>query len=328
MTVINFVLGLLFTILKIIGIILLLVLALLLLITGTVLFIPLKYKACGEFDTDASYLKGKAGISWLFHALSVRMSFDDGKLNYYVRVFGIKIVNSEKLNDKAVKSKQQKANENKTPGGMEKAELLIQEKNISQIEKTGQESDTSKTTDAGHEAEAPEERTVLEDDFKADGVKNRRFSKIIVFKDKIFEKISNIKFKIVKICDRIEHVNGVKESYVGFLTTEKSVTAIREIKQCLFKLLCHIKPTRLKLSVSFGLPDPAATGQVYGIMSILLIAYADSIKPEPQFNDVDKAFAKGNFKLKGRIRLIIILIYAVKIYMNKRLREFIAFVKG
>ena len=53
-----------FTILKVIGIILLVVLALILTALLCVLFVPVKYRAVGSFDnTD---IRAKAHVSWLF----------------------------------------------------------------------------------------------------------------------------------------------------------------------------------------------------------------------------------------------------------------------
>ena len=62
-----------FTILKVIGIILLVVLALILTALFCVLFVPVKYRAVGSFDnTD---IRTKAHVSWLFHLFALHIEY-------------------------------------------------------------------------------------------------------------------------------------------------------------------------------------------------------------------------------------------------------------
>lgn len=62
-----------FTILKVIGIILLVVLALILTALLCVLFVPVKYRAVGSFDnTD---IRAKAHASWLFHLFALHIEY-------------------------------------------------------------------------------------------------------------------------------------------------------------------------------------------------------------------------------------------------------------
>ena len=62
-----------FTILKVIGIILLVVLALILTALLCVLFVPVKYRAVGSFDnTD---IRAKAHVSWLFYLFALHIEY-------------------------------------------------------------------------------------------------------------------------------------------------------------------------------------------------------------------------------------------------------------
>ena len=71
-------------ILKIIGIILLVLAGLLLLATGTVLFVPLRYRAEGEVYGN---LKAKGRVTWLFHLISVTASYEE-ELKISVKICG------------------------------------------------------------------------------------------------------------------------------------------------------------------------------------------------------------------------------------------------
>ena len=76
-----------FTILKIIGIILLVVLALILTALFCVLFVPVKYRAVGSFDnTD---IRAKAHVSWLFHLFALHIEYAD-ETDGYIRLAFVK----------------------------------------------------------------------------------------------------------------------------------------------------------------------------------------------------------------------------------------------
>lgn len=72
-----------FTILKVLGIILLVVLALILTALLCVLFVPVKYRAVGSFDnTD---IRAKAHASWLFHLFALHIEYaqeSDGYIRF------------------------------------------------------------------------------------------------------------------------------------------------------------------------------------------------------------------------------------------------------
>ena len=76
-----------FTILKVIGIILLVVLALILTALLCVLFVPVKYRAVGSFDnTD---IRAKAHASWLFHLFALHIEYAD-ETDGYIRLVFVK----------------------------------------------------------------------------------------------------------------------------------------------------------------------------------------------------------------------------------------------
>lgn len=76
-----------FTILKVIGIILLVVLALILTALLCVLFVPVKYRAVGSFDnTD---IRANAHMSWLFHLFALHIEYAD-ETDGYIRLAFVK----------------------------------------------------------------------------------------------------------------------------------------------------------------------------------------------------------------------------------------------
>lgn len=87
-------LGVLLTILKIIGLILLALLCLVLLLILIVLFVPIKYKAVGEYkDKKPDIL---LNVSYLLHIVSVSFTFKDKKPEFYIKIFGIRLKKKNK----------------------------------------------------------------------------------------------------------------------------------------------------------------------------------------------------------------------------------------
>lgn len=102
-----------FTILAIIGKILLTILKILLfllllvlLVTGLVLFVPVRYDFSGSYHGDDIRTDGEA--SWLIHFISLRFWYRDGKTPYILRIAGIKILPG-KIKEKQERKGKQKA---------------------------------------------------------------------------------------------------------------------------------------------------------------------------------------------------------------------------
>ena len=80
--------GVLLTILKITGIVLLSIIAFLLLILIIFLFVPVRYKAKGSFKDKIP--QAKFSISYLLYILYIVFRYDQG-FSYSIRIFGIKL---------------------------------------------------------------------------------------------------------------------------------------------------------------------------------------------------------------------------------------------
>lgn len=100
-----------FTILAIIGKILLTILKILLfllllvlLVTGLVLFVPVRYDFSGSYHGDDIRAEGE--VSWLIHFISLRFLYRDGKTPYILRIAGIKILPGKNKEKQERKGKQ------------------------------------------------------------------------------------------------------------------------------------------------------------------------------------------------------------------------------
>ena len=110
-----------FTILKVIGIILLVVLALILTALLCVLFVPVKYRAVGSFDnTD---IRAKAHVSWLLHLFALHIEYAQ-ETDGYIRLAFVKkklfdnyeAFNDDVMDDAAKTETEDKVSENTGDG--------------------------------------------------------------------------------------------------------------------------------------------------------------------------------------------------------------------
>ena len=87
--IIGVLLGILTTVLKVIGITLLCILGVILLLLLLLLFVPVRYKADGIYNEDEK--DAKAIIHWFFHIIHGSAVYKDKKVNIKVRLFGIPV---------------------------------------------------------------------------------------------------------------------------------------------------------------------------------------------------------------------------------------------
>ena len=326
MEVITAILSVLLAILKIIGIIILAVLGLLLLLVCVILFLPVRYKASGSVGMEKQTVR--ANISWLLHLMSIRVFFEDGKTKYYARICGLKLINSEKPK-KTRRFRKKNKKDNRTAPEEEiiqsnYGDTAVPESNKQDNEESEANHYCANDIEENHndandiEGNHNDVNDTEKEDKNASHKKKRTFS----------EKIANIKCQILQICDNIKNINETKNAFIDFLSTEESKKCISELKCRLLKILLHILPTRFRGNIRFGFTDPETTGKTYGFICIFLAKYGNTLSITPQFNDVEKTFVEGDFKFKGRIRSFVLIVQAIKIYKNKRLKEFLTFAKG
>ena len=83
-----------FTILKILGIIIAIILGLLLLIILSVLFVPLRYKVKAK---KYEKITGIIRLHWLLHIVSAYIDYTNAELSYKIKICGFTIINSLKV---------------------------------------------------------------------------------------------------------------------------------------------------------------------------------------------------------------------------------------
>lgn len=95
-------------VLKIIGIILAVVLGLLVVVSGIVFFVPLRYHIYARATGDVDSIQVTGKFSWLFHIFSGRFIFKDRKMQGHVQILWKKRKGKKKIKTKKIEKKQSK----------------------------------------------------------------------------------------------------------------------------------------------------------------------------------------------------------------------------
>ena len=300
-----------FTILKVIGIILLILLGLALLVILSVLFVPLRYSGSGSFDNADVHADIRA--SWFLHLFVFKLRYDEKVTGYY-RIAFIKRElfeedadtesDEEILPDSsqpagqvlytadAVESKQNEKNYDSTSA-------RIDEKNVSGEESISQEND-------GEEI-AGKNEIDKENSDTDNAQKKEKYKKSGNSKKKHGDSIIN-------------KLTGAIKKFQKLYSDSRNKAAIGHLKDELFLILKRICPKKLALTATFSTGEPDTTGILLGVIAMFPIGYTNRWQITPDFES-DNAFAKGNFKIKGRIFTISIIAALLRILFDKNCRR-------
>ena len=297
-----------FTILKVIGIILLVVLALILSALLCVLFVPVKYRAVGSFDnTD---IRAKAHVSWLLHLFALHIEYAD-ETDGYIRLVFVKkklFDNYEALDDGDMddaaktetedKASENTADESKIPAD-ESAHVADEQ---TENESTAQTHNEQKTVNDENQHIKQQTKLTHQKTYKKRNKKPPKKSHKKQFKDKS-EKIKNCIYKL-------------KREY----SDERNKAAFLHLKKELFIILKRICPRRLKLTMVYSTGSPDTTGISLGILACFPVGYTNRWRITPDFES-EKPYAKGGFDIKGHVIVISILAATLRILFDKNCRR-------
>ena len=317
------------TVLKIIGIVLLWILAIVLFLILLVLFVPLRYKADVKvpeteldkgFDAEKIYLK--AGFSWLLHLISGGIEFPENK-QFTVKILGIKVF-PRKNKDKPKKDKHEDKID-KQEDKNEKQEDKIDKKDDENIDNStdkDNETETDKNSDSitSDSSESLYEENSANCADNSDNEPERR-ALIEIITD-FFEKIGNIlktpqtvlqkiQYTISRVCDKIGMIKTTLENDIF-------KRAFSLVKRKFIRILKMILPDKIRAEILFGTGDPADTAEVLALYSALYPILYKKVQFEPDF---DRKVVMADAHVKGHITLFTILYCAAVCYFNKDVKK-------
>ncbi len=309
------------TVLRIIGIVLLWILAIILAILLLILFVPIRYKLDAnvpemEFEEgfDADKISCSAKITWLLHFISATIAYPDNK-EFTVKILGIKILpKSEKEDDdRARGEKKRKKKEKDKPLDSDNADIQEEKSDenpdIVPEEKQDLEQDKEKVSesdniDIGYEDE--EEKTPIEIVLQiAERVQNFLTTPLNVFE--------NIRYTTSRLYDKIRMIKTTLENDIF-------KRAFELVKRKLIRLLKMIAPDKARVDLKLGLGDPADTAEVMALYGAFYPVIFRKVSFEPDF-DRKVIYADAHFK--GHITVATVLYCVGVCYFNKDVKKVI-----
>lgn len=127
-----------------------------------------------------------------------------------------------------------------------------------------------------------------------------------------------------------EKTTGIKDKIRQFhkeFTDESNRHVVRHLWKELCFLLRHYMPKKLKADITFSLADPAATGGVLGIISLLPFLYRYPCSIAPDFTS-EKLYVQGELMLKGRVTVCIFLVSFMRLMLDKEVRQIVRRLQG
>ncbi len=296
-------LGILLKFFEIVGIIVVVLFGLLLGLLLIVLLTPVRYRFAGEFS-EQKWCKAK--VTWLFRIISVPVEIDESGVRVKFKIFEIELGKSKKK-EKKKKTKKVKVSKTQiveTNDSFDNAEPDIKPVKVQEIK--SKEVVSKADVVAGNEQKG----------------KKSKFTSIF-FSWK--EKIQNIWKKVQNLYSKAEELGGKKEKVLDFFCEEEAFQAKNQVIEILKKICKHILPYRINGNVHFGMESPEKTGQTYAILCLFYDKYANTLDLEPDF---EQKIFEGKLEFWGRIRLINLVYYGIRMYRIKKLREFISLVRS
>ena len=308
-------------ILKILGLLILGILGLIVLLTAVVLLAPAGYslEASGK-DTPES-LRGRLKFHWLFRLISGEMEYKDGGLAWRMRA-GWKKFGSG-MEEDAASGKADTDHNDPVPELPEKKK----EQQRSETEKSGlQEIQTQpvQTKDPPEKARKEPEQDQAEQTGKIQtdpAESGREKARKRKQKQSLYERLKKfwekIKYTFQKICDNIRALGKKKERLTAFIQNEVHKSAFLKIMRELRRFLKTLRPRKAEVYAEFGFTDPAVTGYVLALISMIYPFVGEFTEIRPDF---ERRVLRGRICVKGRIRAVHIVSFALRLLADKNVR--------
>ena len=338
-------------ILSIIGILLAIVLGVLLLI----LFCPVRYEAQvakpeAEKVLDAEI---KAKVSWLFRAISVRVTCIKRKPEMSVTLFGRsldKLLGLSKPAGEKEKAAEDKVKKPETavpeppalPEQANQIPVLEAEELRKESEKVSakaEENTEKKAESAGEKEEPAEPGKEAKEQAAPDNLQNEpeKESEVpaqieetsekdtdktetesepkLSFFEKLEEKTGAFGKKIRSTLEKLQTLMEKAEWWKDFITDERTGFALSCVLRELGKIIRHILPKKFWGHVTYGFEDPSITGRILAFAGMTLPLHKNAVEIDPRFDE--EFILDVDVGLKGRLYGIRLAASAVLILINK-----------
>jgi hypothetical protein len=318
------------------------------------MLVPIRYRAAVKHGETLD-LDGR--VSWLLHLIHASISHHEGKTHIRIRIFGFVLYDNLRPRSPKVKKK---VHVTSTSRKKQKRKKVIRENHVDDETKTLTKLKSVEQTKIINESETQvQENTKIEntvsenkeivikqekkyeesylsssqhpiieethrfkEETKYESKKQSLFERLRIklknLRDNITSFYSGIKNKVRSILESVGSIHQKFKLILEFLKDEINKEGFHITFQSIKRLFKHILPTKLQSKIIFGTGDPCSTGQALGFLSILYSFYGDKITIIPDF---ENSRFEGEHYVRGRIRLVTILIIVIKLILDKRFKQ-------
>lgn len=107
-------------------------------------------------------------------------------------------------------------------------------------------------------------------------------------------------------------------SIMSFIRDRESISVFWKLKRELAALIRYLSPTDVRLDVRFGTGDPALTGLLTGVCSLMPCVYGKEIHIVPDF---EERLLRGNGRIKGRMHVIYFIRLIIRLYRDEECKR-------
>ena len=298
------IIGVLLTILKVLGIILLSILGLLLIIILLFLFVPFVYKIRVKYVDKQ--LEAEGEVSFLFRLLRARAAYKD-ELSYEAKAAFFTLISSEKAGRDEEDGKEAHKESKAADVKAEDTSLKTTEDGTQEDCKQAVCGQVNEENKAGKKAKSK----------KAKKQKSKKTKK----KLNIFAKIEEIKEKIeakwTAFKETFLSLNNKKEAVLKFINAEGTADGIFYLLTQSKILIKMILPKEIKGWLRFGTGDVYTEGQYLTYLCFVYPLYAGKFDIIPEWEEevieVDATFS-------GKIRMFAMLLIGLKLLFSKKVK--------
>lgn len=312
--------SILLTVLKMIGITILIILGLILFILLLALFVPVRYRGNGSYQNGFT---AKLRASWLLHMISIRGVYQNEQpFCVNLKIFGITIYDNLRADSKKAKHKKAKSTKNKTESAGEIQAASLEnhssEDMFSKDDSLGeaQSEDLCKDTPTGTRKPAAND---LPDESVND--RNKKLGIVQKIKNiltKFVNFFKNIKFTFDKVCDTIMKIKDNINYYLKVLQSDSTKRALSLCQKQFMYILRKILPQKYRVNLHLGFDDPAVMGEVLAVWGMLYPLHQGNIDIQPEF---EQTVMEGDFSFQGHVSAFVFVRAACILFFDKDIKR-------
>ena len=327
---------LLCTILKVIGLVLLFLLLLILLLLGLVLLTPIRYAGTGHKGEKKKDYAAHVDVSWFLHLVQLHAGLTPAGLACDLRILWFHPIDSRPPDTPPANASDENSSQSEEKPSTEGSAAHASDETLSRGEEAASSDEavvhSSDEASSRREATTAPDDTVVKDSDEAPSENEEHTpsdetdetspdetdqEKETKSPSPAAEAPKKKKRKKSSFADRIKRICEKASSLREAVDDEENQKAFRLLISRVKYLLHHLRFRKFEGRLRFGFDDPAMMGRILGVLSLFYPLYGESFTLTPVF---DHAVFEGEIALKGHVRLIHILIAAIQLLMNKKIR--------